>query len=126
MEENDAGHDRGAYTAASLAPWVHLLRFATSTSRSRDAARASLRPPPGTHWIPEADPVDLAAVTTEFGERSQDISRDGASRTRTGDLLGAIQALSQLSYSPEMPRACGEGKDSRDCMASGDGLAESI
>ena len=35
---------------------------------------------------------------------------DGASRTRTGDLLGAIQALSQLSYSPErrqMPRGCG-------------------
>jgi N-terminal domain of (some) glycogen debranching enzymes len=26
--------------------------------------------------------------------------RHGASRTRTGDLLGAIQALSQLSYSP--------------------------
>ena len=26
--------------------------------------------------------------------------RNGASRTRTGDLLGAIQALSQLSYSP--------------------------
>src|ERR671914_1319740 len=25
---------------------------------------------------------------------------DGASRTRTGGLLGAIQALSQLSYSP--------------------------
>src|SRR3954451_25407248 len=29
---------------------------------------------------------------------------DGASRTRTGDLLGAIQALSQLSYSPEARR----------------------
>ena len=28
---------------------------------------------------------------------------DGASRTRTGDLLGAIQTLSQLSYSPERP-----------------------
>ncbi len=28
---------------------------------------------------------------------------NGASRTRTGDLLGAIQALSQLSYSPERP-----------------------
>src|SRR5947208_5615923 len=28
-------------------------------------------------------------------------SCDGASRARTGDLLGAIQALSQLSYSPE-------------------------
>jgi hypothetical protein len=27
-------------------------------------------------------------------------SRSGASRTRTGGLLGAIQALSQLSYSP--------------------------
>ena len=30
----------------------------------------------------------------------QGISADGASRTRTGDLLGAIQALFQLSYSP--------------------------
>ena len=29
-------------------------------------------------------------------------SQSGASRTRTGDLLGAIQALSQLSYSPEV------------------------
>lgn len=28
----------------------------------------------------------------------------GASRTRTGDLLGAIQALFQLSYSPEDAR----------------------
>ncbi len=27
-------------------------------------------------------------------------SKNGASRARTGDLLGAIQALSQLSYSP--------------------------
>jgi hypothetical protein len=27
----------------------------------------------------------------------------GASRTRTGDLLGAIQALFQLSYSPATP-----------------------
>ena len=32
---------------------------------------------------------------------------NGASRTRTGDLLGAIQALFQLSYSP----ACVAGKD---------------
>src|SRR5439155_14317939 len=30
---------------------------------------------------------------------------NGASRTRTGDLLGAIQALSQLSYSPVRARA---------------------
>ncbi len=33
---------------------------------------------------------------------------DGASRTRTGDLLGAIQALSQLSYSPA-PRSLATG-----------------
>jgi hypothetical protein len=31
----------------------------------------------------------------------QGLSESGASRTRTDDLLGAIQALSQLSYSPE-------------------------
>jgi hypothetical protein len=39
-----------------------------------------------------------------------DLLKHGASRTRTGDLLGAIQALSQLSYSPgrrQMPRGCG-------------------
>jgi hypothetical protein len=30
-------------------------------------------------------------------------SRYGASETRTRDLLGAIQALSQLSYSPVRP-----------------------
>src|SRR4051812_24248891 len=29
---------------------------------------------------------------------------DGARRTRTADLLGAIQALSQLSYSPGRPK----------------------
>ena len=33
--------------------------------------------------------------------RCQNDNDHGASRTRTGDLLGAIQALSQLSYSPE-------------------------
>ena len=30
---------------------------------------------------------------------------NGASRARTGDLLGAIQALSQLSYSPATAKA---------------------
>jgi hypothetical protein len=30
----------------------------------------------------------------------QELPENGASRARTGDLLGAIQALSQLSYSP--------------------------
>ena len=44
----------------------------------------------------EYDPIEVvmarAAGRTSIGS--------GASRTRTGDLLGAIQALSQLSYSP--------------------------
>ena len=35
----------------------------------------------------------------------------GASRTRTGDLLGAIQALSQLSYSPAPGQSSGDGSD---------------
>ncbi len=31
------------------------------------------------------------------------VQRDGAKRARTADLLGAIQALSQLSYGPARP-----------------------
>jgi hypothetical protein len=42
----------------------------------------------------------LHAVSDLIYARFAGISH-GASRTRTGDLLGAIQALSQLSYSPE-------------------------
>ena len=38
-------------------------------------------------------------ATTELKNVSSG-SFDGASRARTGDLLGAIQALSQLSYGP--------------------------
>ena len=38
--------------------------------------------------------------STVSGEGRRSASADGASRTRTGGLLGAIQALSQLSYSP--------------------------
>ena len=34
----------------------------------------------------------------------------GARRARTADLLGAIQALSQLSYSPEVRRKCSAGR----------------
>ncbi len=33
---------------------------------------------------------------------TQQVLRDGARRIRTADLLGAIQALCQLSYSPEV------------------------
>jgi hypothetical protein len=79
-------------------------------------------PPEGRHILVHhersARPAgeELAACTTlpsasktvaaPAGERRQRPldrrpGRHGASRTRTGDLLGAIQALSQLSYSPE-------------------------
>ena len=62
-------------------------------------------------WYP---PPRLSRWRCSFGQTKR--SRfagplgDGASRTRTGDLLGAIQALSQLSYSPgrrQMPRGSG-------------------
>ena len=41
-----------------------------------------------------------AGVDRTSGARASDAYADGANRTRTDDLLGAIQALSQLSYSP--------------------------
>jgi hypothetical protein len=44
----------------------------------------------------EANPTLRGALSRV----SLPLACDGASRTRTGDLLGAIQALSQLSYSP--------------------------
>src|SRR4051812_32668497 len=43
--------------------------------------------------------VRQSAAEQQKGPRLQAFG-DGASRARTGDLLGAIQALSQLSYSP--------------------------
>ena len=44
--------------------------------------------------------IDMWHVVSGIGVLS-----DGARGTRTPDLLGAIQALSQLSYSPEEPRS---------------------
>src|SRR5579862_875960 len=40
-------------------------------------------------------------------------SSNGASRTRTDDLLGAIQALSQLSYSPGPRASLASGRSGR-------------
>jgi aryl-alcohol dehydrogenase-like predicted oxidoreductase len=72
----------------------------------------------GTDWIdlyqmhrpdPDTDLDEtLGAITglrlKRANPRRSRGSRSGASRTRTGDLLGAIQALSQLSYSPAVRR----------------------
>jgi hypothetical protein len=43
-----------------------------------------------------AERAESTAARREAGEAG----RNGAKRARTADLLGAIQALSQLSYSP--------------------------
>src|ERR671917_423637 len=48
----------------------------------------------------ERDSGDARRFAVTGSQRRAGTSSDGASRTRTGDLLGAIQALSQLSYSP--------------------------
>jgi hypothetical protein len=60
-----------------------------------------------------ADVADLLSVQLSEARRSLSAPRnqkappcrafsDGARRIRTADLLGAIQALCQLSYSPEV------------------------
>jgi hypothetical protein len=60
-----------------------------------NGSRAKLSPCPST--------ADGPMLTVRFALRAL----YGASRTRTGDLLGAIQALSQLSYSPMRPSTAG-------------------
>jgi hypothetical protein len=61
-------------------------RFRRSVDASQERAFSSGRP---------------LLLTTE-ALRVQGFSLDGARGTRTPDLLGAIQALFQLSYSPEV------------------------
>ena len=55
--------------------------------------------------FPLSSPPDATAAPPPNDESpetalSRDFRADGARGTRTPDLLGAIQALSQLSYSP--------------------------
>ncbi len=55
-------------------------------------------------WVtdPEGNRIELWQPPDRSSRRRRRATQgDGASRARTGDLLGAIQALSQLSYSPE-------------------------
>jgi hypothetical protein len=47
----------------------------------------------------QVEPLQRSRETASL----QGIFRNGARGTRTPDLLGAIQALSQLSYSPACP-----------------------
>src|SRR5690348_8065515 len=60
--------------------------------------------PSANGLAPAGSSLRSPAPATFSRPHSQSNKANGASRTRTGDLLGAIQALSQLSYSPERRR----------------------
>lgn len=67
---------------------------------------------PGPKWADDGKDIQVVACGAPIDRRFQSVRTDqlatwlsrsdsGASRARTGDLLGAIQALFQLSYSPK-------------------------
>jgi hypothetical protein len=72
---------------------------------------------PYRHLMPNSDAQFRASI---FIEDRRDVGSvefaatffDGARGTRTPDLLGAIQALSQLSYSPVRRRVAARMRDS--------------
>ncbi len=67
----------------------------------RRGRRAQNKPSSGTRRrYPTTPPASSAFGSTDQSKPFAGVLGNGASRTRTGDLLGAIQALSQLSYSP--------------------------
>src|SRR5918994_1361225 len=73
------------------------------TKATTSSSSAPPAPIPSCFLALGALPASRTEDTEERASGSQISSRafeSGASRTRTGDLLGAIQALSQLSYSP--------------------------
>ena len=88
----------------SSASWRRCL-----ASAARRSARSSCPPHKSTHvgskWAAELPMLvagrTAAPLTVQELPAKMPLSSSGASRTRTGDLLGAIQALFQLSYSPE-------------------------
>src|SRR3954453_15714384 len=73
--------------------------------------RASVAPPPPPVWIRESE-----TIGSRHGCEAAGLPMvSGASRARTGDLLGAIQALSQLSHTPSSGKCSfiGAGLQSR-------------
>jgi hypothetical protein len=69
--------------------------------RGRDGARRSTGPD-APRLLPRqrSEEPQLTGSAIQVQGILQELSENGASETRTRDLLGAIQALSQLSYSP--------------------------
>ena len=70
-----------------------MVRAATTIATDKRESRRAL----GTSAQAERWLVVVDEIVKAHERRA---SRDGARGTRTPDLLGAIQALSQLSYSP--------------------------
>jgi hypothetical protein len=70
------------------------LRSAATLSRGEHACQ----------WTRLPSRIAALALVTVAPATVSDAACDGARRTRTADLLGAIQALSQLSYSPAKRR----------------------
>ena len=85
---------------------------ASALSHSTAFAEADSDPEPLTGLdlpigLPSARSLDAGSVVPRRKPGNPGLSRDfldGARRARTADLLGAIQALSQLSYSPSFGR----------------------
>ena len=87
------GH-RNAYT--------HVQNRKKNATAALDALIRTMNPP---QWAPLPShpywPTPPRRLSPKLKPpRLQRFLRDGARRARTADLLGAIQALSQLSYSP--------------------------
>ena len=76
-----------------------VVRAATTIATDKRESRRAL----GTSAQAERWLVVVDEIVKAHERRA---SRDGARGTRTPDLLGAIQALSQLSYSPRRTRWC--------------------
>ena len=92
----------------SPATLAQALQHAQTTLRDRRPATHQPRsqPPWAGQLAPQIIPDQQRSPRTAPPKNGPfaGIFRNGASRTRTGDLLGAIQALSQLSYSPACSR----------------------
>src|SRR5688572_29912679 len=86
-------------TPAAMSPRSQRRSY-RGNQLSTGRMRASLRPPRAARGSVAADMTALNVVGRPVHGQGC-VPVYGARGTRTPDLLGAIQALSQLSYSPE-------------------------
>ena len=92
--ESDSGSCQGVAGTRSFQPCDSFSHHSQSNRRRARHARARLT----------SAGIERRNRWNRHGREAAGLpSVSGASRTRTDDLLGAIQALSQLSYSPARP-----------------------